>query len=441
LFGIISTQIPELGRAMDRTELGYKLDTLMSLAADDHDGPPGAANILPPRLRNASSAGALRPLNLRDVRIGTGGQRAKLLRILMTNACSFNCHYCPMRRDRELPRALLKPQEMVRIFMEAVRRGWASGLFLTTGIPGRPKKVMDDLIEVLATLRERHHYRGYIHVKIIPGADDAQIERITALATRVSINLETPCSATLTPIAPEKTFETTLVTLQRARSQSASAQMEERDGRPRDSLHPNGIAGMTTQFVVGATSDTDKAIIGKTTELYAAGGVHHTQFSAFRPIRETPMENVRATPAIREHRLYQADHLLRRYGYTRDELVFDGAGNLPLSYDPKVAWALARRDLFPVDVTRADYATLLRVPGLGPIVARRIVVERRKTAIRGLADLRRMGAVVSRAAGFLTLNGRRLSPERWMEQLALWTPEEDAGARSSTYEFSPGTFR
>ena len=422
-------------------ELELKLDTLMSLAMDDREGTPGTETMLPPRLRNANAAGALRPLNLRDVRIGPNGPRAKLLRILMTNACSFNCHYCPMRRDRELPRALLKPQEMVRIFMEAVRRGWASGLFLTTGIPGRPKKVMDDLIEVLATLRERHHYRGYIHVKIIPGADDAQIERITALATRVSVNLETPCSATLTPIAPEKTFETTLVTLQRARSQSASAQMEERDGRPRDTLHPNGIAGMTTQFVIGATPDTDKTIIGKTTDLYAAGGVHHAQFSAFRPIRETPMENIRATPAIREHRLYQADHLLRRYGYTRDEIVFDGAGNLPLSYDPKVAWALARRDLFPVDVSRADYATLLRVPGLGPIVARRIVQERRKTAIRGLSDLRRMGAVVSRAAGFLTLTGKQLGAERWMEQLALWTPEEDAGARTRAYEFSPGTFR
>lgn len=426
---------------MDKMELEVKLETLMSLAMDDREGAPGTETMLPPRLRNANAAGALRPLNLRYVRVGANGPRAKLLRILMTNACSFNCHYCPMRRDRELPRALLKPQEMVRIFLEAVRRGWASGLFLTTGIPGRPKKVMDDLIEVLATLRERHHYRGYIHVKIIPGADDAQIERITALATRVSVNLETPCSATLTPIAPEKTFETTLVTLQRARRQSASAQMEERDGRPRDTLHPNGVAGMTTQFVVGATPDTDKTIIGKTTDLYAAGGVHHAQFSAFRPIRETPMENIRATPAVREHRLYQADHLLRRYGYTRDELVFDRAGNLPLSYDPKVAWALARRDLFPVDVARADYTTLLRVPGLGPIVARRIVNERRRTTIRGLADLRRMGAVVARAAGFLTLNGRPLGAERWMEQLALWTPDEDAGARTRAYEFSPGTFR
>jgi predicted DNA-binding helix-hairpin-helix protein len=422
-------------------ELETKLETLMSLAMDDREGAPGTQTMLPPRLRNANAAGALRPLNLRNVRVGPNGPRAKLLRILMTNACSFNCHYCPMRRDRELPRALLKPQEMVRIFLEAVRRGWASGLFLTTGIPGRPRKVMDDLIEVLATLRERHHYRGYIHVKIIPGADDAQIERITALATRVSVNLETPCSATLTPIAPEKTFETALVALRRAQSQSASAQMEERHGRPRDTLHPNGVAGMTTQFVVGATPDTDRTIIGKTTDLYAAGGVHHAQFSAFRPIRETPMENVRATPAIREHRLYQADNLLRRYGYSRDELVFDGAGNLPLSYDPKVAWALARRDLFPLDIARAGYAELLRVPGLGPIVARRIVHERRKTAIRGLSDLRRMGAVVTRAAGFLALNGRLLGTERWTEQLALWTPEEDAGARVRAYEFSPGTFR
>jgi predicted DNA-binding helix-hairpin-helix protein len=422
-------------------ELEVKLETLMSLAADDREGTSDDKTMLPPRLRNASSAGALRPLNLRDVRIGANGPRAKLLRILMTNACSFNCHYCPMRRDRDLPRALLKPREMVRVFMEAVRRGWASGLFLTTGIPGRPTKVMDDLIEVLATLRERHQYRGYIHVKIFPGADDAQIERITSLATRVSVNLETACGATLTPIAPEKQFEVTLATLQRARKQSATAQVEERNGRPRDTLHPGGVAGMTTQFVIGATADTDRGVIKQTTDLYAAGGVHHAQFSAFRPIRETPMENVPAVPALREHRLYQADHLLRRYGYTRDEIVFDGNGNLPLSHDPKVAWALSQRNLFPLELTRATYSQLLRVPGLGPIVARRIVDERRRTALRGLADLRKLGAVISRAAGFLALNGRRLGSERWIEQLALWSPEQDAGARVETYEFSPGTFR
>lgn len=422
-------------------DLEAKLDVLMSLAIDDRDGAPGTETVLPPRLRHFNEGGALRPLNLRNVRIGANGPRAKLLRILMTNACSFNCHYCPMRRDRNLPRTLLKPAEMVRIFLEAVHRGWASGLFLTTGIPGRPSKVMDDLIDVLTLLRERHRYGGYIHVKIIPGADDAQIERITALATRVSLNLETPCGETLSTIAPEKKLETTLVTLQRARARSLTAQMEERDGRPRDVLHPGGIAGMTTQFVVGATPDTDRTIIERTTSLYASGGVHHAQFSAFRPIRDTPLEARRATPALREHRLYQADHLLRRYKFTREEIVFDAQGNLPLSYDPKVAWALAHEEQFPVEITRASYSQLVRVPGLGPTVARRIVNERRRTAFRGLADLRALGAIVARAAGFLTLNGRRLSAVRWGEQLALWAAEDEVGASPRIYEFSPGTFR
>lgn len=422
-------------------DLEAKLETLMSLATDDREGPPGSTTMLPPRLRHFHEAGALRPLNIRNVRIGANGPRAKLLRILMTNACSFNCHYCPMRRDRNLPRTLLKPREIVKIFLESVRRGWASGLFLTTGIPGRPTKVMDDLIEVLATLRERHRYRGYIHVKIIPGADDAQIERITQLATRVSVNLETPCGETLTPIAPEKRFETSLVTLQRASARSRESQLEERDGRPRDLLRPGGVAGMTTQFVVGATGDTDRTIIDRTTALYRAGGLHHAQFSAFRPIRETPMEGVRSAPAVREHRLYQADHLLRRYGFAREEIVFDGGGNLPLGHDPKVAWALAHGERFPVEVTRASYSQLLRVPGIGPIVARRIVAERRTTVFRGIQDLKKLGAIVDRAAGFLALNGKRLRGEHWFEQLTLWAPGDDAGAYAGNYEFSPGTFR
>ena len=418
-----------------------KLDTLMTLAADDREGAPGTATMLPPRLRNAGAAGALRPLNIRTVRIGANGPKAQLLRILMTNACSFNCHYCPMRRDRNLPRALLKPQEIVRIFMDAVRRGWASGLFLTTGIPGRPSKTMDDLIEVLATLRERHRYSGYIHVKIIPGADDAQIERITRLATRVSLNLETPCGDTLTSVAPEKSFATSLVTLKRARSRVVTAQMEERDGKPRDLLLPGGIAGMTTQFVIGITSDSDRTTLGAATALYKEGGVHHAHYSAFRPIRETPMESKRATPAIREHRLYQADHLLRRYGYTAGEIVFDDGGNMPLGMDPKVAAALANRERFPVEITRASYSELLRVPGVGPVAARRIVNTRHTTTIRDLADLRKLGVLVTRAAGFLALGGKRLRAERWLEQLSFWSAADDVGAYNGNYEFSPGTFR
>lgn len=422
--------------------LEERLSLLMSLAADDHEGEGGGnAAPLPPRLRNASKAGALRPLNLREVRIGPYGPRTGLLRILMTNACGLNCHYCPMRSDRDLPRTLLKPQEMVRIFLDAVNRGWANSLFITTGIPGRPAKVMDDLIQVLEALRLRHGFRGYIHVKIVPGAEEAQVDRITALANRVSINLETPCGDTLRTIAPEKDLERTLVTLGMARKKVVEAREEERDGKPRDELRPGGTAGMTTQFVVGATPDPDRLILERVTDLYDRGGMHHTHFSAFRPIRDTPLEGAPGAPAPREHRLYQADHLIRRYRFTRDELVFDEAGNLPLAYDPKVAWAIAHPERFPVELGVATYDELLRVPGVGPLVARRIVETRRQAMPRDLGDLRKLGVVVAWARGFLALNGRRLAPERWREQLSLWPPEDGVGRRDPVYEFSPGTFR
>src|SRR5918994_1691318 len=190
-------------------DLEHKLDTLMSLAAHDREG-------LPPRLRHTKDAGALRPLNIRTLR-PRAGVRTSLLRILMTNACSFNCHYCPMRRDRPMRRALLKPEELVRIFLGAYRRGWCEGLFVTTGIPGRPVHVMDDLIRALELLRERHRFGGYIHVKLVPGGEPSQIERLTQLASRVSVNLEAPCGASLAPIAPEKSFPTAVADLERVR--------------------------------------------------------------------------------------------------------------------------------------------------------------------------------------------------------------------------------
>ena len=209
--------------------------------------------------------GRCRPLNLRPVRIGSNGPRTTLMRILMTNACTFNCHYCPMRRDRDMPRTLLKPAELVRIFLAAVEREWCTGLFLTTGIPGRPVKVMDDLIEVLTLLREKHRFTGYIHVKMVPGAEVAQIERLTSLATRISMNLEAPCGDTLARIAPEKNLSSAIVQLERVRGQVNERRNEEREGRPRDLLRPGGVAGMTMQFVVGATPDTDRTILGKVT--------------------------------------------------------------------------------------------------------------------------------------------------------------------------------
>jgi predicted DNA-binding helix-hairpin-helix protein len=415
-------------------DLEQKLDTLMALAEDDRDGPP-----LPPRLRHARRSGSLGPLNIRRLR--SGDRETRLLRILMTNACVYNCHYCPMRRDRNMPRTLLKPEELVRVFLGARARGWVDGLFVTTGIPSNPVRVMDGLITALELLRERHRFGGYIHVKLVAGAEVAQIERLTALASRVSLNLEAPCGQTLAQIAPEKSLPIAMENLERVRSLVLAERTARAHGRPVDPLHPGGASGMTMQFVVGATPDTDRTLIDTVGRLQSGGGIHHAHFSAFRPIEDTPMSAVPAAPALREHRLYQADYLLKDYGFTADEVVYQPSGNLPLTMDPKTAWALAHPERFPVDVTRADRESLLRVPGIGPVAARRLVEERAGLTLRGLADLRGLGVVTTRAAGFITLRGRRLQTTRWTEQLGFWAPEDETGRYHATYQVSPGTFR
>ncbi len=421
--------------------LDARIALLMDMAGDDREGPPQSAPPQkPPRLRHADDVGALRPINFRQVRMGRGG-KVSLMRILMTNACSFNCHYCPMRRDRSMPRTLLKPEELARIFISAHRRGWCEGLFVTTGIPGRPVKVMDDLIAALEIIREHYLFRGYIHVKMVPGADSEQIARLTHLASRVSINLEAPCGAHLRDIAPEKNLDATLADLEQVRTLVVLHRREQGEGRPVDALHPGGTAGMTMQFVVGATVDTDRTILGKVSELYARSGIHHAHFSAFRPIRDTPMENVRATPWLREQRLYQADHLMRDYGFAKSEVIYGEDGNLPLAVDPKSAWAIANSQSFPVEIQTATLESLLRVPGIGPTSARRIVEQRVSTRFRSLADLRAIGVVTTRAAGFLTLRGRRLQNVKWSQQLGFWQPEEQAGTPHVIYDVSPGTFR
>jgi predicted DNA-binding helix-hairpin-helix protein len=413
--------------------LERKLEVLMSMASDDRDSPP-------PRLKHSHDVGALRPLNIRNLRPGTGFQTS-LLRVLMTNACSYNCHYCPMRRDRPMPRTLLRPEELVRIFLEAHRRGWCQGLFITTGIPARPTKIMDDLIAVLELLRERHRFSGYIHVKMVAGGDNEQIARLTELASRVSLNFEAPCGKSLERIAPEKSFSTTLHDFERVRKLVVLEREARAQGKPRDPLHPGGASGMTIQFVVGATDDTDRSLLSTIVQLRSGGGLHHPHFSAFRPISNTPMEAVPATPVLREHRLYQAAYLLGSYGFSPDEVIFAPGGNLPLALDPKSAWALAHPECYPVEVSTGSYEELLRVPGIGPLAARRITSQRSTSVFRGLADLRRLGVVTTRAAGFLTLRGRRLQTSRWTEQLGFWSPEEDIGVHHVVYQVSPGTFR
>ena len=330
-----------------------------------------------------------------------GGGATHLMRVMQTNACSLSCGYCPTYCGGKVKRTALAPEEVARTFMDVHRRGLAQGLFLTSGVPGRPTRATDRMLATLELLRGREGFGGYVHVKLLPGADDAQVERAARLANRLSVNLEGPGDAYVRRLAREKDFSGDLL----PKLERAGRLLREARQDPTRTLP---AAGATTQFVVGAAGERDREILSVVARLERERLLHHAHFSAFQPVAGTPMENLPATPAEREFRLYQAEHLLRQYGFGFDELVFDAAGDLPLDDDPKTAWALAHPEHFPLEVLRAPYELLVRVPGMGPKSAGDLVRLRRRAALRSLADLRRLGVDVVRAAYFLTLRGRRM---------------------------------
>ncbi len=407
--------------------LEEKIRILMSEAADDRDG-DGTA----PR---AFARPALGPINLRTLS-DRGFGRTRIFRILLSNACVFSCAYCPMRAGRRLPRHALAPARLAEVFLEARRRGWVDGLFVTSGIPKNPRWAMDRMIELVETLRLRHRYAGYIHAKAVAGAEAAQVERLALLVDRLSYNLESECQATLDRLAPGKSAGEGLGLLRRARDVARNA-LRRMPGDPRPP-GPAMRAGATTQIVVGLDREADRGILAATTRLWRERTIHHPHFAAFRPIADTPMESHPETPALREHRLYQADFLVRLYGFAPEELPYDGSGNLPLARDPKLAWALAHPELFPVEITRAGRRELRRVPGLGPRTVERLLALR--GAITGFTarDIGRLGGVASRAAGFLAFRGRRLALLHLQESLF---PPERIPEPPRLYDFSPGTFR
>jgi len=408
------------------------LQALLSQASDDRDGDgnPG---------RHGYGWRAKNPLDPFNIRVlgDRGFGKTRLFRILMTNACAFSCSYCPMRAGRDLPRHALAPAELARVFMTAYRRRWASGLFVTSGIPKNPRFAMDRMIELVETLRFKHRYAGYLHAKAVSGAEPEQVERLALLCDRVSYNLEAACQATLDRVAPEKTVADGLELLRRVQIVSRSAGHRRVKGDPR----PPGravAAGATTQFVVGLGRETDRDFLTTTYRLWRDGTIHHPHFAAFRPIEGTPLENDPETPLLRENRLYQADYLVRQYGFHPDELVLNEKGNLPLSRDPKLTWALSHPERFPVEVASAERETLLRVPGLGPRTVERLLAMRRRAASLDLAALKALGALTRRAAGFLAYKGKLLDRKAFQE--SLFAPE-DLAAPSRVYGFSPGTFR
>ncbi len=343
-----------------------------------------------------------------------GGGSTNIMRVMQTNACSLSCGYCPFHREAKLDRVMLAPEEVATTFMEAHRKGLAQGLFLTSGIPGRPTHMMDRMLAAVEILRRKENFHGYVHVKMLPGAEPAQVEQAARLANRVSINLEGPGDGYVRRLAREKDLSGDILPkLELAGRLMREARHERRPGSARP-------AGTTTQFVVGASGEKDQEILGVVARLEAQRLLHHAHFSAFQPVAGTPMEGERSVPLQREFRLYQAEHLLRQYSFTFDELPFGSDGNLPLDHDPKTAWALRQTEAFPLDVRTAPYEMLVRVPGIGPKTALALVQKRKKTLMRSSEDLRRIGVDTARAACFLTLCGRRLARAPEPLQLRLF---------------------
>jgi predicted DNA-binding helix-hairpin-helix protein len=328
------------------------------------------------------------------------GQRISLLKTLLTNACERNCYYCPFRAGRDFRRATFKPEEMAHTFMAIHRTGIAEGIFLSSGVIRGGITTQDRLLDTADILRNRLHYRGYLHLKIMPGAERDQVLRAMQLADRVSVNLEAPNTHRLGLLAPRKQFLEELL-------QPLRWVEEIRRNLPPHQTWRGRWPSSVTQFVVGAVGESDLELLSTTEHLYGQLHLKRAYYSPFHPVEDTPLEEQPPTPILRERRLYNSSFLLRDYGFSLEELPFDPSGNLPLNIDPKLAWAKLHLAVKPIELNQADQHELLRVPGIGPKGAAAILAARRINRLRDLGDLRKIGVNPERAAPFILLDGRR----------------------------------
>ena len=353
------------------------------------------------------------------------GRCISLLKILLTNACIFDCHYCINRKSSNVRRARFTVAEAVELTLSFYRRNYIEGLFLSSGIIRSPDYTMERIVEVARCLREDHEFRGYIHLKTIPDADPELVRRAGLHADRVSINVELPTRAGLARLAPEKDEQR----IEGAMAGMASAIRDGHDAKARYRSAPAfAPAGQSTQMIVGADGADDAAIVARAESLYGRFGLRRVYYSAFSPIPDaSAVLPLKRPPLLREHRLYQADWMLRFYGYSATELAqCANNGHLPLDIDPKLAWALKHRGLFPLDVNRAPREALLRIPGLGVRAVDRIVAARHFRHLR-LADLARFTRSLAKLRPFLiaadwrpTALADAVAPVSRAEQLELF---------------------
>jgi putative DNA modification/repair radical SAM protein len=347
------------------------------------------------------------------------GRCISLLKILLTNFCIFDCAYCVNRRSSNVRRARFDVEEVVDLTVQFYRRNYIEGLFLSSGIIRSADYTMEQLVRVARSLREQHDFRGYIHLKTIPEASEELIAEAGRYADRLSINIELPTEAGLKRLAPEKRTRSIRRTMAGLRLRIEEAKHERK-------APPFSPAGQSTQMIVGADGASDATILDASARLYASYGLRRVYYSAFSPIPEaSPVLPAKAPPLQREHRLYQADWLLRFYGFAAQEIVAGAAdGMLDLALDPKLAWALRNRARFPVDVNKADRELLLRVPGLGKRSVARILAARRHRTLR-LGDLGRLAASLKKLRPFVVTVDHR--PTRVLDRLdlrALLVPPE-----------------
>ncbi|NNJ09865.1 radical SAM protein [Chloroflexales bacterium ZM16-3] len=346
-----------------------------------------------------------------------GGRAKPVFRVLMSSACVWNCAYCPLRAANDLPRATLAPEELAASFLPRHAAGAVQGLFVSTAVSGGVNAAVGQMLDGVEHLRVQHQYTGYVHVKLLPGTSAGDVERAARLADRISLNLEAPGPEFLARISPERSWGQDLV---------------ERLRWARDWQQAGKIgSGLATQFVVGAGGERDRDLLGAGSWLYSDLGLRRVYFGAFRPLAGTPLEGAERTPQARVLHLQQADWLLRQYGFHQAELPYDAGGDLPLHLDPKLAWALAHPERFPVELNSAGPEQLLRIPGIGPVSVERILRLRRLHPFRDLEHLKALGPQANKARDFVTLDGRffgrpraalerAYAPRPVAEQLTLW---------------------
>ena len=369
------------------------------------------------------------------------GRCVSLLKILLTNVCVYDCQYCRNRRSNDVPRTSFTPHEVAELTMRFYQRNYIEGLFLSSAVIQNADHTMELMINALELVRHTYRFNGYIHVKAIPGADPALIRRAGLLADRVSVNIELPSQASLAKLAPEKTKTNILSPMKLVRDGIIEQKNELITYRGTKSDAQFAPAGQATQMIVGASPDSDSQIVALAEGLYKQYRLKRVFYSAYVPVGASLLPSV-GPPLRREHRLYQADWLLRFYGFKAKELFSNPDENLSLDMDPKCHWALNNLDKFPVEINKADRMTLLRVPGIGQGSADKIIAARRVTKL-DFEDLRKMRVVLKRAKYFIVCNGKmfekiNLMPDYLTHRLTETVPVNTA--QLSLFDTNPSAF-